>query len=94
MSSILLSCPLANSWPGYDAFIPHFKPDVFVLKYLGTVIFVANITWWKLTHRTTFWKATAIDLVTGRRQFEETETKEDASWNGGFWKGLAQKIRD
>lgn len=53
---------------GYDAFIPHFKPETFVLKYLGTLIFVINVCWWKIRNKTTFWRLTDIDLVTGRRE--------------------------
>lgn len=53
---------------GYDAFIPPFKPEKFVLKYLGTLIFVANVCWWKIKNKTNFWRLTDIDLVTGRRE--------------------------
>ncbi|KAM0544503.1 hypothetical protein ACHAPJ_011797 [Fusarium lateritium] len=78
---------------GYDAFIPHFKPDTFVLKYLGTLIFVFNVAWWKIVHKTTFWSAKDIDLVTGRREWEERESNEDASWNDGFWKKALRKLK-
>ncbi|KAI8652733.1 AA-permease domain-containing protein [Fusarium keratoplasticum] len=71
---------------GYDAFIPHFKVDVFILKYIGTIIFLGNVTWWKLVKKTTFWDAEAVDLATGRREFEERESHEDAEWNGGLRK--------
>ncbi|KAM0387784.1 hypothetical protein ACHAQC_010436 [Fusarium culmorum] len=53
---------------GYDAFIPYFKPETFILKYLGTLIFIVNVCWWKIRHKTTFWRVTDIDLVTGRRE--------------------------
>ncbi|KAI8202284.1 hypothetical protein K4K52_006502 [Colletotrichum sp. SAR 10_76] len=59
---------------GYDAFIPHFKIDVFILKYIGLVVFGGNIVWWKFSKKTTFRQASAVDLVTGRRDFEEIET--------------------
>ncbi|UPK95414.1 hypothetical protein LCI18_006349 [Fusarium solani-melongenae] len=71
---------------GYDAFIPHFKVDVFILKYIGTIIFAGNVTWWKLVKKTTFWDAVTVDLTTGRREFEERESHEDAEWNGGLRK--------
>ncbi|KAJ4327416.1 hypothetical protein N0V84_002188 [Fusarium piperis] len=71
---------------GYDAFIPHFKVDVFILKYIGTVIFVGNVAWWKLTKKTTFWSSETVDLATGRREYEERESHEDAEWNGGLRK--------
>ncbi|KIL92360.1 hypothetical protein FAVG1_04770 [Fusarium avenaceum] len=77
---------------GYDAFIPHFKPETFVLKYLGTAIFVFNIAWWKIAHKTKFWSATEIDLTTGRRQWEETESKNDAEWNSSWFKRALRKF--
>ncbi|CAJ0547377.1 Ff.00g041310.m01.CDS01 [Fusarium sp. VM40] len=77
---------------GYDAFIPHFKPETFVLKYLGTAIFVFNIAWWKIAHKTKFWSAKEIDLTTGRRQWEETESKNDAEWNSGWFKRAFKKF--
>ncbi|EEU35582.1 uncharacterized protein NECHADRAFT_52388 [Fusarium vanettenii 77-13-4] len=71
---------------GYDAFIPHFKVDVFILKYIGTIIFISNVTWWKIVKKTTFWSAETIDLAIGRREFEERETPQDEEWNGGLRK--------
>ncbi|GKU10837.1 hypothetical protein FLAG1_11642 [Fusarium langsethiae] len=78
---------------GYDAFIPHFKPDIFILKYLGTAIFVFNFVWWKIAKKTTFWSASAVDLSSGRREWEETERQEDAHWNGGFWKKTFKRFK-
>ncbi|KAF5659399.1 hypothetical protein FCIRC_12541 [Fusarium circinatum] len=77
---------------GYDAFIPHFKPEVFVLKYLGTVIFIFNVIWWKVSKKTTFWSSTDVDLSTGRRQWEETERAEEVHWEGGLWKSVLNKL--
>jgi amino acid transporter len=78
---------------GYDAFIPHFKPEVFVLKYLGTVIFVFNFFWWKVSKKTTFWSASDVDLNTGRREWEETERPEEVHWEGGLWKNVLDKFK-
>ncbi|KAK4083397.1 hypothetical protein Purlil1_10634 [Purpureocillium lilacinum] len=61
---------------GYDAFYPKFKPDQFVLKYLGNVLFVLNVLIWKYFKRTKRIKSSEVDLVTGRRAFEKTETDE------------------
>lgn len=62
------------------------------MKYLGTAIFVFNIVWWKIAHKTKFWSATEIDLTTGRRQWEETESKNDAEWNSGWFKRALRKF--
>ncbi|KAF7547907.1 hypothetical protein G7Z17_g7400 [Cylindrodendrum hubeiense] len=78
---------------GYDAFIPHFKVDVFILKYLGTILFVGNIAWWKIYKGTTKIAPESVDLVSGRREFEEMESAEDARWKGGFWKDTISKLR-
>jgi hypothetical protein len=32
-------------------------------------------------------------LVSGRREFEEMESAQDARWKGGFWKNAFQKLR-
>uniref|UniRef100_A0A0D2XF39 Amino acid permease/ SLC12A domain-containing protein n=1 Tax=Fusarium oxysporum (strain Fo5176) TaxID=660025 RepID=A0A0D2XF39_FUSOF len=78
---------------GYDAFIPHFKPEVFVLKYLGTVIFIFNFVWWKISKKTTFWSASDVDLNTGRREWEETERPDEVHWEGGLWKNVLDKFK-
>lgn len=78
---------------GYDAFIPHFKPDVFVLKYLGSFLFVGNIIWWKIYKGTAKIAPEAVDLVSGRREFEESESTQDSRWNGSFWKDTISKLR-
>ncbi|KLP04789.1 Uncharacterized protein Y057_6542 [Fusarium fujikuroi] len=79
--------------PLYDAFIPHFKPEVFVLKYLGTAIFVFNFVWWKVSKKTTWWSASDVDLSTGRREWEETERPEEVHWEGGLWKNVLRKFK-
>ncbi|KAM5352920.1 hypothetical protein ACJ41O_005642 [Fusarium nematophilum] len=90
--ALFISC-LVIVFNGYDAFIPHFKPEVFVLKYIGSVLFVGNIVWWKMFKGTKRLAPTSVDLVTGRREFEEMESKEDQSWNEGFWKKTLNRAR-
>ncbi|KAH6887601.1 amino acid permease/ SLC12A domain-containing protein [Thelonectria olida] len=78
---------------GYDAFYPHFKADTFILKYIGTLLYVGNIIGWKWWHKTTKLSPESVDLISGRREFEEMESAEDARWKGGFWKTAFQKLR-
>lgn len=59
--------------PGYDAFIPHFKASTFILKYLGIIIFVLNVVWWKIMKGTEKIQSSRVDLSTGRREFERHE---------------------
>lgn len=51
---------------GYDAFVPHFDVTKFVLKYLGTVVFIANIVLWKLYRGEKWIRPENVDLTTGR----------------------------
>ncbi|RDW72426.1 Amino acid transporter [Aspergillus mulundensis] len=78
---------------GYDAFIPHFKADRFVLRYIGIVVYVGNLFFWKLykcaryvTPRemdlTTGFYDTVLEGVEGKNDVEEKEEKElDVSAN-------------
>ncbi|KAH7111650.1 amino acid permease/ SLC12A domain-containing protein [Dactylonectria estremocensis] len=90
--ALFISC-LVIVFNGYDAFIPHFKPDVFILKYIGSIIFVGNIAWWKIFKKTKRHNSTSVDLVTGRREFEEMETKNDRRWNEGILKNILNKFK-
>ncbi|KAM0481891.1 hypothetical protein ACHAPX_003220 [Trichoderma viride] len=78
---------------GYDAFIPTFHVDKFILKYLGVVIFVANTViwkWWKGTKRVT---ASTMDLVTGSREYQDRETASEKEWTEGFWRKMLHKLK-
>lgn len=41
--------------------------------YIGIAVYLVNIIGWKLLKRTRRVKALEMDLVTGRREFEEME---------------------
>ncbi|KAK7219133.1 hypothetical protein V2G26_007136 [Clonostachys chloroleuca] len=90
--ALLISC-LVIVFNGYDAFIPHFKPDVFILRYIGSIIFVVNIVWWKVAKKTKRNDSASVDLVTDRREFQETETKDDQSWNESIMKNILNKFK-
>jgi len=53
--------------------MPSFKPATFVTCYIGIAIYIINITGWKVLKGTRRVKAHEMDLVTGRREFEEME---------------------
>ncbi|KAM0332331.1 hypothetical protein ACHAQA_002608 [Verticillium albo-atrum] len=61
---------------GYNAFMPHFKMANFITCYIGVVIYLVNILGWKLLKGTKRVKGHQMDLVTGRREFEEMEQME------------------
>lgn len=75
---------------GYDAFIPHFKPSTFILKYLGIIIFIGNIAGWKLLKHTKKINAQNVDLATGRREFEDTDSTDDLE--KGIWQSVLTKV--
>lgn len=52
---------------GYNAFIPHFQVDKFLTSYIGIVVYLANIAWWKIFKKTRRVRPEEMDLVTGRR---------------------------
>ncbi|KAM0457033.1 hypothetical protein ACHAPV_007013 [Trichoderma viride] len=84
---------LVIMFSGYDAFIPTFQVDKFILKYLGVVIFVANTViwkWWKGTTRVT---ASTMDLVTGSREYQDRETASEKEWTEGFWHKMLHKLK-
>jgi len=52
---------------GYNAFIPRFQIDKFMTSYIGIVIYLVNIGWWKIFKKTKRVRPEEMDLATGRR---------------------------
>ncbi|KAK1756399.1 dicarboxylic amino acid permease [Echria macrotheca] len=52
---------------GYNAFIPKFQIDKFMTSYIGIVVYLANICWWKIYKKTQRVRPEEMDLVTDRR---------------------------
>lgn len=55
--------------------MPNFNPATFTTCYIGIATYIINITGWKLLKGTKRVKAHEMDLVTGRREFEEMEER-------------------
>jgi len=53
---------------GYNAFIPRFQIDKFMTSYIGIVVYLFNILWWKFYKKTKRVLPQDADLVTGRRE--------------------------
>ncbi|KAF4972262.1 hypothetical protein FSARC_1159 [Fusarium sarcochroum] len=51
---------------GYGAFIPHFTVDKFITSYIGVVVYLGNIVFYKFWRRTKRVPLTEMDLATGR----------------------------
>ena len=54
--------------------------------YIGIAVYLVNITAWKLLKRTRRVKALEMDLVTGRREFEEVEAMARLSETKTAWR--------
>lgn len=79
--------------PGYDAFIPHFEPSTFVLKYIGLAIFALNFAFWKVFKGTRWVRPSSVDLHSDRQEFFQAESIEDARWKTSVWTKMVGKLR-
>ncbi|CAG8947872.1 unnamed protein product [Penicillium salamii] len=70
---------------GYTAFIGDFKVDEFITSYLGIGLYLFNIVVFKIWRRTKRVRSEEMDLVSGRRFYEE-ESEEEAN------RSLAQQL--
>ncbi|KAL4819377.1 amino acid permease/ SLC12A domain-containing protein [Aspergillus spinulosporus] len=50
---------------GYDAFIPQFKADQFVVRYIGIVVYVGNFLFWRFYTGARYVRPSEMDLTTG-----------------------------
>ncbi|KAK7219885.1 hypothetical protein V2G26_007888 [Clonostachys chloroleuca] len=72
----LLITSLVIIFSGYTAFIGGFKLDKFITSYLGIVLYLVNILLFKVWKRTKRIRSAEMDLVSGRRMYEEEEEEE------------------
>ncbi|CAG9984316.1 unnamed protein product [Clonostachys byssicola] len=73
--TLLITC-LVIIFSGYTAFIGVFKADKFITSYLGIVLYLVNILVFKVWKRSKRVRSTEMDLVSGRRIYEEEEEEE------------------
>ncbi|KAI5480664.1 hypothetical protein MNV49_007591 [Pseudohyphozyma bogoriensis] len=81
---------------GFDAFIPRFQYKSFITNYIGIPAFVVIFLGWKFWHKTKLIPLTEVDLVTGKKEFdddEEVEEEKDAARNVPFWKKFWDGMR-
>lgn len=53
LSACAKVCSLTSLCLGYEAFLGGFKPDKFITSYIGVLLYVVNIVFWKVYKRTT-----------------------------------------
>lgn len=63
----LLITMLVIIFNGWNAFVPVFQIDKFMTSYIGIVVYVGNIAWWKWYKGTKRVKPEEMDLITDRR---------------------------
>jgi len=61
---------------GYNAFIPKFDVTNLVLKYIGVLIYVLNIFFWKIFKKTSRVKASTMDLNSEQNRFINEQAEE------------------
>ncbi|KAM0790147.1 hypothetical protein ACM66B_005468 [Microbotryomycetes sp. NB124-2] len=61
---------------GFDAFTPTFNHKTFITSYLGIPIYVALYFGYKFWHKTKIIPLHEVDLVSGRREFDEDDARE------------------
>ncbi|KAF5011274.1 hypothetical protein FDECE_2574 [Fusarium decemcellulare] len=62
----LIMTILIVTFNGYGAFMPHFKASTFITSYIGVVVYLGNIMFYKLWRRTKRVALEEMDLSTGR----------------------------
>ncbi|GAA5873504.1 hypothetical protein JCM3774_002435 [Rhodotorula dairenensis] len=78
---------------GFDSFTPKFTTTTFITNYIGIPIYALLYVCYKLWFRTSIIKPVEVDLVTGRREFDEDEAlwaeQEDPNkpWYKKLWDG-------
>jgi amino acid transporter len=64
-----------------------------VLKYIGLAIFALNFACWKVFKGTRWIDPASVDLHSGRQEFFQVESVEDARWKGSFWAGVVARLK-
>ena len=67
---------LTGEMTGYNAFIPKFDLTNLVLKYIGVLIYVLNIFFWKFFKKTSRVKASTMDLNSEQNRFLNEQAEE------------------
>ncbi|BGP18227.1 amino acid transporter [Rhodosporidiobolus nylandii] len=67
---------LVTLFKGFDSFVHKFNHKTFITHYLGIPIYIVLYLGWKFYHKTSFVKPQEVDLVSGRREYDEDE----AAW--------------
>ncbi|GAA5824668.1 hypothetical protein JCM3770_005625 [Rhodotorula araucariae] len=64
---------IVTFFKGFDSFIPKFNYRVFITNYIGIPFYIALFVGYKLIHKTRVIPSAEVDLISGRREFDEDE---------------------
>ncbi|KAK4045964.1 amino acid transporter [Microbotryomycetes sp. JL201] len=68
---------IVTLFKGFDAFTPKFNHKTFITSYLGLPIYIALYFGYKFWHKTKIIPLHEVDLISGRREFDEDEAQEN-----------------
>ncbi|GAA5906463.1 hypothetical protein JCM8208_004668 [Rhodotorula glutinis] len=64
---------IVTIFKGFDSFTPKFNYKTFITNYVAIPFWLALFFGWKFIYKTKFIPSAEVDLVTGRREFDEDE---------------------
>ncbi|KAK4046398.1 amino acid transporter [Microbotryomycetes sp. JL221] len=82
---------IVTFFKGFDAFTPTFNHKGFITNYLGLPIYFFLLVGFKVWHKTKLIPLQEVDLVSGRREFDEDQAmweEREAKEKQSFWKKL------
>lgn len=81
---------IVTLFKGFDSFIPKFNYKTFITNYCAVPFWLALYFGWKFVHKTKIIPSAEVDLVSGRREFDEDEAmweeKEALRGKQPWWK--------
>lgn len=87
----LIVTGVVTLFKGFDAFTPKFNHKTFITSYLGLPLYAALYFGYKFYYKSRIIPLHEVDLVTGRREFDEDEAmwaEKEAANPPSFWRRL------
>ncbi|CEQ40091.1 SPOSA6832_01675 [Sporobolomyces salmonicolor] len=88
----LVIVAIVTLFKGFDSFTPKFNHATFITSYLGIPIYCVLYLGHKFWYKTKVLKPDEVDLVSGRREFDEDEAawkeEEEAAGKKPLWKRI------
>ncbi|GJN92977.1 hypothetical protein Rhopal_006022-T1 [Rhodotorula paludigena] len=85
---------IVTFFKGFDSFTPTFNYKTFITNYCGIPLYIALYFGWKFCFKTKIIPAAEVDLISGRREFDEDQLAWEEAKMAGPKKSIWQKIWD